>query len=266
MRRCSECLADIRGALDWSLTSGGDRAIGLDLMAASAQLWFQLSLNLEHRERIERVVQRLDLEPIADPVMEIRLQIALGHAYWYTSSDPAKTEPPFARVLALSDRVSDAPVQYRLQALWGMWASRRARGQYRDAMTFAKTYEVLARAADDPTFMLLGDRILALTHHYLGDQPAARRLVERVLVVAHSTPNPPNTDFQVGPEIAVAALLPRILWLQGFRTRQGRRSTGRSRSRGGPITGFRCTTCWVWRVVRSRFGQAISPPPRRTSE
>ncbi len=73
-----------------------------------------------------------------------------------------------------------APVQLRLQALWGMWASRRARGQYREALAFAKTYEALAETAGDPAFMLLGDRILGLTHHYLGDQDAARRLMERV--------------------------------------------------------------------------------------
>jgi predicted ATPase len=216
LRRCSECLADIRGALDWSLSPGGDQSIGLDLMATSAQLWFQLSLNLEHRERIERVVQRLDTDPVADPIVEIRLQIALGHAYWYTSSDPAKTEPAFARALALSDRVDGAPVQFRLQALWGMWASRRARGQYREALVFAKKYEAVAQGAGDPAFMLLGERILGLTHHYLGDQEAARRAMARVQSVARSTPNPPNTDFQLGPEIAAAALLPRILWLQGL--------------------------------------------------
>lgn len=214
--RCSECLDDIRGALDWALAPGGDQAVGLDLMAASAQLWFQLSLNLEHRERIERVVARLDSDLVADPVVEMRLQIALGHAYWYTSSDPAKTEPPFARALALSDRVDGAPVQFRLQALWGMWANRRSRGQYREALSFAKTYEALARAAGDPAFTLLGDRILGLTHHYLGDQEAARSYMERVRSIARSTPNPPNTDFQVGPEVAAAALLPRILWLQGL--------------------------------------------------
>jgi hypothetical protein len=40
--------------------------------------------------------------------------------------------------------------------------------------------------------------------------------MERVGSVARRTPNPPNTDFQLGPGIAAAALLPRILWLQGW--------------------------------------------------
>jgi predicted ATPase/DNA-binding winged helix-turn-helix (wHTH) protein len=212
---CAECLDDIRAALDWAMSPRGDQAVGLDLMAASARLWFQLSLNIEHRDRIEQVMQRLDAEAGVDPLVEMRLQIALGHAYWYSPRDHAKTGAVFERALALSDQLPDAPVHYRLQALWGMWATRRALGQYAAALAFAEQYEALAKAAGDAAFSLLGDRILGLTHHFLGDQPTAQRYMTRVLSVARSTPNPPNTDFQVGPEAAAAALMPRILWLQG---------------------------------------------------
>jgi predicted ATPase len=211
--RCAARLDDIRGALDWALAPDGDQPIGLDLVAASAQLWFQLSLTLEYRARLEQVVKALPAE--ADPLVETRLLILLGHAYWYTSSGSAKTEPVFTRALALCDQIADAPVQYRLQALWGMWASRRSQGRYNEALVFAQTYEAVARAHGDPGFQLLGDRILGLTWHYLGDQAAARRRMEHVRRMAHNTRTPPNTDFQLGPEIAAAALLPRILWLQG---------------------------------------------------
>jgi tetratricopeptide (TPR) repeat protein len=147
--------------------------------------------------------------------VEIRLLVVLGHAYWYTSSGSAKTEPVFARALELCDQIADVPVQYRLQALWGMWASRRAQGRYREALAFAQSYEATARAVADPGFQLLGDRILGLTWHHLGDQTAAQRLMEHVRSVARGTRTPPNTDLQLGPEVAAAALLPRILWLQG---------------------------------------------------
>ncbi len=35
---------DIRAALDWSFSQGGDLPLGLRLVAASGRLWFQLSL------------------------------------------------------------------------------------------------------------------------------------------------------------------------------------------------------------------------------
>jgi predicted ATPase/DNA-binding winged helix-turn-helix (wHTH) protein len=213
LSRCAACLDDIRGALEWALSPSGDQPVGLDLMAASAQLWFQLSLNLEHRARIERVVQALP--PDADPLVETRLLIALGHAYWYTSSGAAMTEPAFARALELCDKVGNIQIQYRLQALWGMWASRRAQGRYQEALGFAQAYEAAAQVAADPSFQLLGERILGLTWHYLGDQMAAQRLAEHVRSVARRARTLRNTDLQLGPEVAAAALLPRIFWLQG---------------------------------------------------
>jgi hypothetical protein len=116
--------------------------------------------------------------------------------------------------LVLAEQVGDAHV--RLQALWGLRASRRARGLYREALTVAGTYEALARASGDDAAILLGDRILALTHHILGNQQTARRLAEHVLDVARRTGDALNIDFQLSPEIAATTILTRILWLQGF--------------------------------------------------
>ena len=64
--------------------------------------------------------------------------------------------------------------------------------------------------------MLLGARILGLTHHHLGNQQTARDFSEQVLHVARRTGNALNSDFQLSPEIAATTMLTRILWLQGF--------------------------------------------------
>jgi hypothetical protein len=146
--------------------------------------------------------------------MEMRLQAALGHALWYSASEASRLERAFRRALVLADDVSDVPVQ--LQALWGLWASRRARGEFREALVLASKYAALAQGAGDESATLLGDRILALTHHNLGDQNIARELSERVLQVGRRTGNALNSEFQVGHEITAATTLTRILWLQGF--------------------------------------------------
>ena len=104
----------------------------------------------------------------------------------------------------------------RLHALWGMWAVRRARGEYREALAFADNYATLARTAGDQADIVLGDRILGLTHHYLGNQAAARQALERVRTIVRQTGTATDTDFQLTSEVAVPALLARILWLQGF--------------------------------------------------
>jgi hypothetical protein len=171
-------------------------------------------LTLECRDRIESALRLLSDAANPDAATEMRLQAALGHALWYSASDADRVERAFRRALTLAEHVGDVPVQ--LQALWGIWASRRARGQYRDALTVAETYEAVARASGDEAAMLLGDRILGLTHHHLGNQQTARHLSEQVLHVARRTGNALNSEFQLSPDIAATTMLTRILWLQGF--------------------------------------------------
>jgi len=205
---------DFRAALDWSFSPGGNLSIGLRLTANSIRLWLQLSLTLEYVERIERSLPRLAELPQPDAVMEMRLWIAFGYAIWYSASRRDRLEAVFARALELADQVGDVPT--RLKALWGMWAVRRARGQYREALTIAENYDVAAKTAGDRAAVVLGDRILGLTHHYLGNQEIARNALERVRRIVRQTGTATNTDFQLGSEVAVPALLARILWLRGF--------------------------------------------------
>jgi predicted ATPase/DNA-binding winged helix-turn-helix (wHTH) protein len=205
---------DIRAALDWCFSSAGDVLLGLRLVVASARLWFQLSLTLECRDRIEAALQLLSRSPDPDAAMEMRLQAALGHALWYSAGEAGRLERTFRRALALADEAGDAAIQ--LQALWGLWASSRARGQYCEALAIAERYAALARASGDEAARLLGDRILGLTHHHLGNQGTARVLSEHVLWAGRRSGNASGSEFQVGHEITAATLLTRILWLQGF--------------------------------------------------
>ncbi len=205
---------DVRAALDWSFSQGGDLSIGLRLTANSIRLWLHLSLTLEYVERIERALQRLAELPQPDAIVEMRLQIAFGYAIWYSASRRERLESAFTRALELADQVGD--VRARLHALWGMWAVRRARSQYREALAVAENYEAVAATTGDEATVVLGDRILGLTQHYLGNQAAARRALERVQKIVRQNGTAPAGDFQLASEVAVPALLARILWLQGF--------------------------------------------------
>jgi len=72
---------NLRAALDWSFSLDGDPALGLNLIAASAPLWFRLSLNSEYRRRVERALRLLSDLSEQDSLVEMRLQIrAVVHA------------------------------------------------------------------------------------------------------------------------------------------------------------------------------------------
>ncbi len=205
---------DIRAALDWTLSQGGDLSIGLSLTANSIRLWLHLSLTLEYVERIERALQRLPELPQPDPVVEMRLQIAFGYAIWYSASRRDRLEFVFARALELADRVGDAPS--RLHALWGMWAVRRARGEYREALAVAESYEAVARTAGDRAAVhsrRQDSRADAPLSRQPGDGPtgAGTGAQDRAPDRRRPCRRLPARVRGGGPGLAG-----RILWLQGF--------------------------------------------------
>jgi predicted ATPase len=214
---------DMRAAIDWGLSDKGEPAIGLDIVIATAPLWFQLSLMDEYRERLQHALEYVAGRPAPDLAREVRLRIALGHAVWYSTNDPDRMQEAFSRALAISEETSDRSAQ--LQSLWGMWAMLRSRGAYKDALGVAQRYEEVALAFGDPKFVSLANRILGLNHHYLGNQDLALRLVESVqnqAVQSHAaqsgarTVRTANNNFQLDRHVAMTTLLSRIRWLQGF--------------------------------------------------
>ena len=207
-------LDDVRAALDWAFSGSSDLEIGLQLTVASAPLWFQLSLMAEYGGRARLALDRLALMPTADAVTEMRLLVVLGHAIWYGTNDLVEMASVFSRALALAEQAGD--VAARLEALWGAWASLRGRGDFRGALEVAKQYEALAKTAGDQDFIILGDRMLGLTYHCLGDQPRADGYVKRVLLQARLADHPTAADWQVDSEVAMASVLARIQWLQGL--------------------------------------------------
>ncbi len=207
---------NLRAAIAWALSSRSAVTIGLELTADSAPLWFQLSLMPEYRQRVERALARLQAMPRPDAELEIRLQVALGYAIWYSGPEehPGEMKRAFERAIALADPAGNA--YFQLQALWGAWAVGRSRGEHKDALAAATRYHAIAQDFDDKRSKILADRMLALTRHDLGDLPQARRHIETVLARAPHLDPESNDDLQVDAWIAMQTMLARVQWIQGF--------------------------------------------------
>lgn len=205
---------DMRSAIDWALSEDGDFSIGLDLVIATAPLWFQLSLMEEYRERLERALAHLGRKVEADLPRQARLYVALGHAVWYALNDTDRMQVAFSRAFAISETARDRPVQ--LQALWGLWAVERCRGAYEAALSIAERYKQIATDLGDPKFITLANRILSTNHHYLGHHSTARELAEGVEKQAPKAVRSVNNDFQLDRHVAMTSVLARIKWLSGF--------------------------------------------------
>jgi predicted ATPase/TolB-like protein/tetratricopeptide (TPR) repeat protein len=206
---------NVRAALDWSFSTSGDTSIGVALTVASVPLWLHLSLLEECRGRVERALSNLGPDSIRGTRYEMELYAALGASLIYTKGPVPETGAAWMNALDIAEKLDDTDCQ--LQTLRGLWACRLNSGEYRASLTFAQRFCGVAADRADPADLLVGDRMVGTSLHYLGNQTDARRYTERMLA-AYIAPvhRPHNIRFQFDQRLTARSLLPRILWLQGF--------------------------------------------------
>jgi tetratricopeptide (TPR) repeat protein len=148
----------------------------------------------------------------------MKLHAALGgllmYAYDLKDAVPG-AGAAWTRTFEIADSLDDA--EYRLTSLWGLWFFHFANSGHRMALEMAERFCALAANRPDPNYRLVGERMMAMSQHYLGDLPSARRHLDRALG-EYVTPNyaSPFLRFQLRPHVATRLLLAWILWLEGF--------------------------------------------------
>jgi predicted ATPase/DNA-binding winged helix-turn-helix (wHTH) protein len=221
-----ECLAayapyidNIRAALDWGFSPSGDASIGMAVTAASVPLWTHLSLMEECRGRVERAL----VSPTSgssgpgsnrDLRCRMKLYAALGLSLIQTKG-PACAGAAWTKALELARSLDDT--EYQLRALWGLWMCGLGSGEYRTGLALARRFCSLAENHSDPLDLLVGDRMMGTTLHYLGDQTNARRHIEHMLA-RYVTPIHRShiIRFQYDQQLTANCTLARILCVQGF--------------------------------------------------
>jgi predicted ATPase len=221
-RPAAELLADygrqidnLRAALDWAFSPGGDAAIGVALTAAAVPLWAHLSLLDECRTRVERALATIKGEEKADARRKMKLHAALGAALTYTRGRVPAAGAAWTKALEIAGSLDDA--EYQLRSLWGLFLFQLSDGRYRVALELAQGFHTLASNRSDPNDRLIGDRLIGVSQHFLGDQPSARRHLEHML--ADYVPRARESEiirFLFDPRATARAWLARVLWLQGF--------------------------------------------------
>jgi predicted ATPase/DNA-binding winged helix-turn-helix (wHTH) protein len=217
-RPTDEWLADyapridnVRAALDWAFSPGGDASIGVALTASSVPLWLRLSLMEECRRRVERALASVDAGTSRAQRRKMQLYAALGASLMYTKGPVPETGAAWTRALELAESLGDATFQ--LTALWGLSFYRSMSGEHRTELALAQRFCSLAASRTESADLRVGDRMMGASLHYLGDQVSARHHIERVL---------PSLDrirlyrFQFDQASAARCILAHILWLQGF--------------------------------------------------
>jgi predicted ATPase/DNA-binding winged helix-turn-helix (wHTH) protein len=209
------CIDNLRAALDWAFSPGGDASIGVALTAAAVPLWMHLWLFDECHGRAEQALAALAAGEDRDARREMNLYGALGASLRYSKGTVPEAEAAYQKALALAEKLDDT--EHQLRSLWGLWTFYNDIGQPRDALALAARFHAVATNGPDPNDPLIGERMIGVSQILLGDQLRARHHIEHML--AYFVPSARKSRiirFQTDQRAMARAHLAQILWLQGL--------------------------------------------------
>jgi len=215
LARYRPLIEDLRAALDWAFSPGGDISAGLTLTAVTVLLWIHLALMAECRRRVEQAVAYLDGAVPADAARDMRLYLALGITGIHTQdAGSPQMIAALSKALDLAEQLGDT--EYRLRAMWALYIYRFRMGEYRSALALAERFRAFATETPDPFDDLIGDRLIGIVLHVLGDQPGALQHIAPLVSADFSSDRHSHVlRYQYDQRVVTHCHYAKILWLQG---------------------------------------------------
>jgi predicted ATPase len=227
-------IGNVRAALGWALSDHGDVAVGIELAAWAAPLFFGLWLFEECRSWCERALAAID-DSSRGTRQEMILQEALAQSSMFTRGHTDQVRAAIERGLVLAEASQDRGRQLRL--LVGLYNFLARLGDIRDALPVAEQGGAIALAARHSAGTVWAECWVGNAHHFLGDQAAAQLHCDRGLALAVEL-GTFNVDFMGYDYRSIATVyLARTLWLRGFfdqALRTAQRAIGEAASQGPP--------------------------------
>jgi predicted ATPase/DNA-binding winged helix-turn-helix (wHTH) protein len=206
---------NVRTALDWAFSPGGDTGLGVALTIAAVPLWKLLSLMEECRSRAQRALDSLGPQARSGTRQAMKLLTALGAALRYDKTSGTEIETAWTNVLAIAEHLDDA--DYQLRAISGLRTIRLTDGNLREVLALARRFKEVAARATDRRDVLVGDRMIGFALYLLGEQADARRHIETMLRrYVTSVHRLHIIRFGYDQRVIGHNTLASILWLQGF--------------------------------------------------
>jgi predicted ATPase/DNA-binding winged helix-turn-helix (wHTH) protein len=206
---------EVRAALGWAYSDRGDPTLAVDLTAAAAPVWIHHLLMDECRERIEQAIALSDEKVRRDARRDLRLFSSLAVAHLESTGDASKIDEAWSRTAELAEELNDS--EYRIRSLWGLWLGRHFKGDYQGALQIATRFATLPDGAVEAADRFVGERILGVTLHILGDQTRARLHIENMLQGYVAPPGQIHIlRYHFDQSVAARTFHAQVLWLLGF--------------------------------------------------
>ena len=234
---------NLRAALDWAFSPGGDASVGVALTAAAVPLWMHLSLMDECRARVEQALAAIKVGADKNARREMKLHAARAVLLPYIRSDISEIGAASEKALQLAEMLGD--FEYQLRSLWSQWYFHSANGRYRVALARAQRFSTIAANQADATDQLTGEILVGVSLHYLGDQPGARGHIGTLLNMPLSR-GPRSLASWSTSGCSRAPTCAGSCGCKDFRSRQCAQPKGASTMLAQPTTLYRCATPWPW--------------------
>jgi len=208
----AEHVANVRAALDWSFSEHGDRQIGVELAAAAAHFFLELSLLTECYRWSEQALASLEAMPIG-PRQEMDLRAALGVSVMFTKGNTEAVRSAFTRSLDLARSLDE--LHWQLWLLRGLHIYLTRIGDFAGALHVGEQGVAVAQALNDPASTLNVEWMLGVAHHLIGNQGKAVGLCESAMKQNPSSQRLNILHLGYDDRIVALVALARSLWLTG---------------------------------------------------
>jgi predicted ATPase/DNA-binding winged helix-turn-helix (wHTH) protein len=206
-------IGDLRKALDWCFSDGGDASLGIDLAISATRLWDEQSAIFEQLFQVERALNHCTSIKSAPQRMAT---LATSRAWTMTYARPldAATDEAWRTALNLSKLTGE--VSRHLSVMAGYAHFLIWTGRFEQAVSVLETFDKTGAQVTDRALLLDGERLRALAQLNLGMLLDAQTVLERLVAeFADRMPLSRITRYQLQRYVYIHAALAFSKWLTG---------------------------------------------------
>jgi predicted ATPase/DNA-binding winged helix-turn-helix (wHTH) protein len=205
---------NIRAANEWAFSSSGDGTLGVALTVAAVPFLMHFSLIDECAVVIRRVLTGDRAGHARTRRQEMKLFAGLASALLQTRASPEMLAA-WRSAYEIAAELDDP--DYRLHTLWGLWINCYISGDLGDALDAARQFATPAPGNTSQADPLVGERILGLTLHVMGDHGNALRHIDHMLEHYVAPPDASHlVRYQFDQKVTARCHKSMILWVQGL--------------------------------------------------
>lgn len=209
-------LDDVRAALHWAYSEGGDPELGIKLTVDFFPLADKTSLMTDLDVQIDTALKVLSTLPHPLPWHEMRLKTAIGLVYQRKQIETPEIETQLESAFDVARTTGS--VKHQIGPLLALWSTAFQHGNYPRALTWSNRMGKVASQYSDTFAQLTSERTEAQTLHFLGKHSDALRLAQQVRDKGWQRIPLGYTPSAVDHRVSMGILIARIYWMQGFAT------------------------------------------------